>query len=57
MNTFGKLLRIEIFGESHGPAVGVIVDGCPAGIEIAEGDFAADLARRKGGTPGTTARV
>ena len=57
MNIFGKLLRIEIFGESHGPVVGVMVDGCPAGIEIMPEDFAADLGRRKGGRPGTTARV
>jgi len=57
MNSFGRLLRIEIFGESHGPFVGVTVDGCPAGIEITPDDFAADLDRRKGGRPGTTARV
>jgi chorismate synthase len=57
MNIFGRQLRIEILGESHGPAVGIVLDGCPAGIEIAADDFAADLARRKGGTPGTTARV
>jgi len=57
MNVFGRNLRIEIFGESHGPAVGIILDGCPAGIELEPGDFATDLARRKGGRPGTTARV
>ncbi|EJF11861.1 chorismate synthase [Pontibacter sp. BAB1700] len=33
-NTYGKIFRITTFGESHGPAVGVIVDGCPAGLEI-----------------------
>ena len=57
MNVFGRNLRIEIFGESHGPAVGIILDGCPAGLELEPGDFAPDLARRKGGRPGTTARV
>ncbi len=57
MNVFGRCLRMEIFGESHGPAVGIILDGCPAGLEIAERDFSADLARRKGGRPGTTARL
>lgn len=57
MNIFGHQLRMEIFGESHGPAVGIVLDGCPPGIEITAGDFAADLARRKGGRPGTTTRV
>lgn len=57
MNIFGRRLRIEIFGESHGPVVGIILDGCPAGIELSEVDFTADLARRKGGRPATTTRV
>jgi chorismate synthase len=56
MNTFGNTFRISIFGESHGAAVGVCIDGCPAGIALAEADFAADLARRKSGTRGTTPR-
>lgn len=47
MNTFGHLFRITTFGESHGPAVGVVVDGCPPGLALTERDFDADLARRK----------
>ncbi|HPW17428.1 MAG TPA: chorismate synthase, partial [Candidatus Aminicenantes bacterium] len=56
MNSFGRLFRIEIFGESHGREAGVIVDGCPAGVPLAAEDFLADLGRRKPGAPGTTAR-
>ena len=56
MNSFGQLLRISIFGESHGKSVGVIIDGCPAGIAIKENDFSADLNRRKTGTKGTSPR-
>lgn len=57
MNSFGRLFRVSIFGESHGPAVGIIIDGCPAGIELAEKDFATDIERRKGGKQkGTTPR-
>ncbi len=57
MNSFGRLFRVTIFGESHGPAVGIVVDGCPAGIPLMESDFQADLERRKGGMQkGTTPR-
>ncbi|HQQ85998.1 MAG TPA: chorismate synthase, partial [Candidatus Marinimicrobia bacterium] len=56
MNSFGRLFRLTIFGESHGPAVGVIIDGCPPGLEIKESDLTADLDRRRSGAPGTTAR-
>ncbi len=56
MNSFGKLFRISIFGESHGQIVGVLLDGVPAGISISEVDLLADLARRKSGAPGTTPR-
>ena len=57
MNSFGHLFRVSIFGESHGPAVGIIIDGCPAGIELSEADFNTDIERRKGGTQkGTTPR-
>lgn len=57
MNTFGHNFRISLFGESHGKAVGVVIDGVPAGITLSEEDLAEDLARRKGGALGTTARV
>ncbi|HWS79024.1 MAG TPA: chorismate synthase [Thermomonas sp.] len=49
MNTFGQLLRVTTFGESHGPAIGCVIDGCPPGIAIAAEDFAHDLARRATG--------
>lgn len=56
MNSFGRLFRVSIFGESHGEAVGVILDGVPAGIELNEDSFIKDLARRKSGKRGTTPR-
>ena len=57
MNTFGTLLRVSIFGESHGACVGVTLDGVPAGISIISEDFLPDLERRKGGIQkGTTPR-
>ncbi len=49
MNSFGCIFRTTIFGESHGPYVGITIDGCPAGIPVSENDFIADLERRKGG--------
>ncbi|HEY8689827.1 MAG TPA: chorismate synthase [Chitinophagaceae bacterium] len=56
MNSFGRLFRVSIFGESHGENVGVVIDGCPAGIPLTVDDFSADLERRKGGAKGTTPR-
>jgi len=56
MNSFGKIFRISIFGESHGNMVGVIVDGVPAGLPLTHNDFLADLNRRKSGAKGTTPR-
>ena len=50
MNTFGKNFRITTFGESHGPAVGVVIDGCPAGLTLAENDIQPLLDRRRPGT-------
>ncbi len=50
MNTFGHLLRVTTFGESHGPAIGCVIDGCPPGLAIAPEAFAQDLARRATGT-------
>jgi chorismate synthase len=57
MNSFGRLFRVHIFGESHGECVGVTVDGCPAGLPLSPDDFLADIERRKGGVQkGTTPR-
>ena len=56
MNSFGRLFRISIFGESHGEAVGVTLDGVPAGLELDETSFEKDLGRRKSGKRGTTPR-
>lgn len=49
-NTFGKLFTVTSFGESHGPALGCIVDGCPPGMELSEPDIQPDLERRRTGT-------
>ncbi|MGZ5281441.1 MAG: chorismate synthase, partial [Bacteroidia bacterium] len=48
-NSFGTLFRITTFGESHGKAIGVVIDGCPAGLEIDEDFIRKDMARRKPG--------
>jgi len=57
MNSFGRLFRMSIFGESHGDAVGIVIDGCPAGLSLVTADFEEDLERRKGGIQkGTTPR-
>lgn len=48
-NSYGKIFRISTFGESHGPAIGVIIDGCPAGLSIDENFIQSELARRKPG--------
>ncbi len=49
-NTIGKSFCVTTFGESHGPALGAIVDGCPPGLELSEADLQADLERRRTGT-------
>jgi chorismate synthase len=49
MNSFGKLFRIFVFGESHGDCVGVLIDGVPAGLHLSINDFIIDTERRKGG--------
>ena len=49
-NSYGKLFTVTTFGESHGPALGAIVDGCPPGLELNEADLQYDLDRRKPGT-------
>ncbi len=57
MNTFGNRFRVSIFGESHGPRIGVTVDGVLPGMPLGEEDFAEDLGRRKAGALGTTPRT
>lgn len=57
MNSFGRIFRLHIFGESHGESVGIVIDGCPAGLKISPDDLLPDLERRKGGKQkGTTPR-
>jgi len=57
MNSFGRLFRVSVFGESHGESVGITIDGCPAGLPLAPEDLLEDLERRKGGKQkGTTPR-
>ena len=57
MNHIGRLFQVNIFGESHGKSVGVLVSGVPAGIKLSEEDFLYDLSRRKSGKIGTTPRI
>lgn len=56
MNTFGRLFRVSLFGESHGSCVGVVVDGCPSGVTFSIDEMMVDIARRRGGVKGTTRR-
>ncbi|MCK9424314.1 MAG: chorismate synthase [Bacteroidales bacterium] len=56
MNSFGKIFRVSIFGESHGNELGIVIDGCPPGIYFTEEDLYLDLTRRKSGIKGTTSR-
>jgi chorismate synthase len=49
-NTFGKAFAVTNFGESHGPAIGCVIDGCPPGMELSEADIQPDLDRRRPGT-------
>ena len=57
MNSFGRIFRVHIFGESHGESVGIVIDGCPAGLAMSADDLLPDLERRKGGKQkGTTPR-
>ncbi len=56
MNSFGKVFRVSVFGESHGSAIGVLIDGCPPGIRLSPDVFMQDLSRRRSGAKGTTPR-
>lgn len=56
MNSFGRIFKVQIFGESHGPLIGIIADGCLPGVSLREEDFLPDLERRKPGKAGTTPR-
>ena len=56
MNRFGNQFNISLFGESHGPAVGIVIDGVKPGLLLSETDFEADIARRRSGAAGTTPR-
>jgi chorismate synthase len=56
MNSFGKIFRVSIFGESHGNSVGIVIDGIPAGLSLKNEDFLEDLNRRRSGAKGTTPR-
>jgi len=57
LNSFGRIFRVHIFGESHGESVGIVIDGCPAGLALSADDLLPDLERRKGGKQkGTTPR-
>lgn len=57
MNSFGRKFRVSIFGESHGDAIGIVIDGVQPGIPLSEEDFVKDIARRKSGAKGTTPRI
>jgi chorismate synthase len=57
MNSFGKIFKVSIYGESHGIQIGAVIDGCPAGMTLSEEDFKEDLSRRMAGAKGTTPRT
>ncbi len=57
MNSFGNIFRITLYGESHGKEIGVVVDGCPAGIPLSENDMLTDIERRKTGGYATSTRT
>ena len=57
MDSFGRKFRVSIFGESHGTAIGVVLDGVQPGLPLTEDDFVEDILRRKSGPKGTTPRI
>ncbi|MHC1582438.1 MAG: chorismate synthase, partial [Candidatus Syntropharchaeia archaeon] len=54
MNTFGRIFRVTTWGETHGEAVGVVIDGCPSGLELNEEDIQSELERRRPGQSDVT---
>src|SRR5665647_804030 len=54
MNTWGRLFRVTTWGESHGPATGAVIDGCPAGLRITPEDIQKELDRRRPGQSSVT---
>lgn len=56
MNSFGRIFRVSIFGESHGDGIGAVLDGVPSGMELSREDFESDIRRRAPGARGTTPR-
>jgi chorismate synthase len=56
MNSFGVVFKVSLFGESHGAAIGVNIDGCPPGLAVTQDDFMKDIERRMSGSKGTTRR-
>jgi chorismate synthase len=56
MNSYGRIFHVTIYGESHGPSLGIIIDGCPSGIPLEENDFDPDIQRRNPTLTGTTPR-
>ena len=57
MNSLGRIFRVSVYGESHGNSVGVLIDGCPAGLPLSGEDLKPDLSRRRSGAKGTTPRI
>ena len=57
MNSFGNIFRITLYGESHGKEIGIVADGCPAGIPLSENDMLTDIERRKAGGYATSTRT
>ncbi|SPN74141.1 Chorismate synthase,chorismate synthase,Chorismate synthase,chorismate synthase,Chorismate synthase [Chlamydia serpentis] len=55
-NSFGSLFSITTWGESHGPSIGVVIDGCPAGLDLQQSDFIPAMTRRRPGNPATSRR-
>lgn len=57
MNTFGRIFKVSVYGESHGSNIGITIDGVPAGIALSPEDFSIEISRRKSGSFATTPRI